>query len=67
MRKIKLAENIRFYRKAFDLSQEQLADMLNVDKKTISAWENNLREPNIIIISKLCDIFGETADSLLFE
>lgn len=67
MKEIKLAENIKFYRKAFHLSQEKLAQILNVDKRIVSAWENNSRKPDLESLAKLCEIFGETLDSLFFE
>ncbi|MDE5989960.1 MAG: helix-turn-helix domain-containing protein, partial [Clostridia bacterium] len=33
----------------------------------VSAWENGVSQPNLETIAKLCDIFDETADALLFD
>ena len=35
-----LNENIKKYRKAKGLSQEELAERLNVVRQTVSKWEN---------------------------
>lgn len=67
MKEIRLAENIKFYRKAFHMSQDKLAKLLNVDKRIVSAWENDRRKPDLESLAKLCEIFGETLDSLFFE
>ena len=34
-------EELRFLRKHIDLSQEEFAKLLHVDKTTLSKWENN--------------------------
>lgn len=40
-----IAQNIKFYRKISDLTQEALAEKLNVDRITIINWENGKYEP----------------------
>ncbi len=67
MKEIKLAENLRRARRAKKISQCQLADMLGVDQRTVSAWEHRVAEPNLETIAKLCDIFDETFDSMISD
>ncbi len=65
MVKIIFAENLKTARKSKNLTQKQLADMVGVDQRTISAWEKGVCEPDFQMLAHLCDIFGETFDSLL--
>ena len=47
------------------MTQEQLAALLGVDQRTVSAWENKICRPDYEMLAKLCDVFGEDFDSLL--
>ena len=63
--KINFAENLRNLRTSFNMTQEALAKTLNVDQRTISAWERGICEPSFILLAKLCEIFEETFDGIL--
>lgn len=65
MKKINFAENLKALRKQKGLTQKQLADMIAVDQRTISAWEKGICEPSFDLLSKLCEIFDETFDDIL--
>lgn len=52
-------------RKASGLSQEQLADLLNMSRQAISKWETDQATPDIEKLSLLCNIFKISADELL--
>ena len=43
---MKLGENIFKLRKEYNLSQEQLAEKINVTRQTISNWELGETSPN---------------------
>ena len=60
-----LQENIRFYRNSMDLTQEQLANMLNGKKSLVSNYENGYSTPNIETLIKLADIFQISLDELV--
>ena len=62
---MKLSENIKFYRKAMRLTQEQLANLLNGKKSLISNYENGYSTPDIYTLIKLADIFQITLDELV--
>ncbi|MBE5732374.1 MAG: helix-turn-helix transcriptional regulator [Clostridiales bacterium] len=65
MKSIRFSENLRELRVAKKLTQKQLADILQVDQRTISAWEKGVCEPNFSILLKLCEFFDETFDNIL--
>ena len=48
-----------------NLSQEDLANMLCLEKSTISKWERGINYPNQNIQNMLADIFGVSVDYLL--
>lgn len=65
MKQIYFAENLKQLRKGKNISQDNLAKLLGVDRRTISAWENKVCEPSFTILAKLCEIFDESFDGLL--
>ena len=56
---------IRKYREQLDITQAELAEKCGVVKSTVSMWESGDRKPDIIMLKKLTEIFGCTADELL--
>ena len=45
-------------RKESKITQEQLAQYLEVDQSMITKLENGSRNLNITLIEKICDLFG---------
>ena len=66
MRTIKFAENLRILRNENHLSQSDLAEKLNVNFRTVSAWEKSICEPSMEMLVKIADFFDETIDDLIF-
>ncbi len=60
-----ISTNIKKYRKELGLSQESLAEKLNVTSQAVSKWECAQSVPDIEIIVSLCELFGITADEML--
>lgn len=60
-----LGKQIKILRITKDLTQKQLADMLNVGSYIISNIEKGRSKPDIDLLKKLCVIFDITADELL--
>lgn len=58
-------ENLQFYRKRKDITQEQLAEQMGVSRQTISKWESDSSYPEMEKLLLLCDLFGCTMDVLL--
>lgn len=59
--------NIKTVRLSKNLTQEELANKLNVSRTTVTMWENNKSSPNIEIIKKIANVLGCTIDDLLKE
>ena len=60
-----LAENIKFYRKSMNLTQEKLANLLNGKRSLVSNYENDHSTPDIYTLIKLADIFNVSLDDLV--
>lgn len=65
MNAMKLAENIKKYRKEVGLTQEQLATELNTTRQSISRWEQGTLEPDIQMVVALANYFNITVDQLV--
>lgn len=63
--KIKMAENIKSFRKERGLTQEQLAEALGVTVGAVYKWEAGLSTPEIRLIMELADLFEVSVDVLL--
>ena len=59
------SENFKTARKNSGLSQQQLADMLGMNRSSISKYENDIGFPLAKTLQRICEIFGVTIDSML--
>jgi len=62
---MELSKNIRAFRKARSLTQEQLAEALGVTPGAVYKWEAGLSTPDIRLIMELADLFDTSVDVLL--
>lgn len=60
-----IGETISFFRKKKGMTQNELAEKMNVTDKAVSKWERNLSCPDINTISKLADILDVSVEELL--
>ena len=60
-----LSDNIRNFRKKNNMSQDELAEKLNVSRQSVSLWETGQTQPTIDNITALAKIFNVSADMLL--
>ena len=60
-----IGEKILKLRTAAGISQEQLAEKVDVSRQSVSKWEINQALPQIDKVLILCDLFDVTADELL--
>lgn len=65
MKELKIADNIRFFRKTNNLTQEELSKQLGGSKNLVSNYENGISTPDIFTLVKLADIFDITLDELV--
>lgn len=63
--KIKLAENIKFYRNELGLTQRTLAEKVLVAQSRLSNYENGFGTPDVYTLCRLAEIFGITLDELV--
>ena len=62
-----IGNNIRKYREQNNMTQKNIADILEVKEGTISKYESGKLEPNIDALKKLAKTFRITVDTLLME
>ena len=55
---------IRYYREKIGMTQEALAELLNVDRVTISRYENGSRDPSIDKLKILSEVFNVSIDEI---
>ena len=60
-----LSEKIQLCRKRAGLSQEALAEKLNVSRQAVSKWETGAAEPSTTNLLALAKLYGVSADELL--
>lgn len=58
-------ERIRRLRKDRKLKQEQVAAALSVNRKAVSHYENDVREPSFETLIRLSEVFRVSTDYLL--
>ena len=64
---MKTGEKIAKARKDVNLTQDQLAELLEVTRQTISKWESDLAFPETAKIAKLAKVLKVSCDYLLRE
>lgn len=65
MNQNQLGENIAKFRKAKGLSQEKVAEVLEVSRQAVTKWESNISRPSSDNLIKLADTLGVSVDVLL--
>lgn len=62
-----LAKNLVTCRKAFGLTQAELAEKLNYSDKAVSKWERGESVPDLSVLKQIADFYGITIDKLISE
>ena len=60
-----IGNNIAKYRKRKGYTQKQLGEILDINYKTISKWENGNVGPDITILPNLADVLGVSIEEIL--
>ena len=60
-----VGENIKNIRKKNNITQEELAEKLNVTRQAVSNWENGKTEPDIETLTRMAQIFDISIDELV--
>ena len=64
MANLQLSKNLRFKRKEFSLTQEDISKMLNISRQAYSNYETGNRTPDLDSLIRLCQLFHLTLDEL---
>ncbi len=59
-----LSENLKRFRLEKNLTQEDMAGILNVNPQTVSRWECGTTMPDVLLLPVISEIFGVTIDDL---
>lgn len=65
MNKKSIGQFLAALRKASGMTQQDVADRLNVSNKAVSRWERDECAPDLTLIPALAEMFGVTCDELL--
>lgn len=60
-----LGENLQFLRKRDNITQEQLAEKLDVSRQSVSKWESDTTYPEMDKLVQLCQMFHCSMDDLV--
>lgn len=61
------SQRLKKYRKAKNLTQQELAEQIGVSDKTVSRWESEGGYPDVAVLVPLARALGVTVDDLLDE
>lgn len=61
---IKIGETIKKLRMKHGMTQERLAEYLNVSYQTVSKWENGISLPSVPLIPSIANVFNVSIDEL---
>lgn len=62
-----IASNIQSLRKAYPLTQAELAEKLNYSDKAVSKWERGESIPDVSVLCDIAALFGVTLDYLVSD
>ncbi len=63
--KMNFAENLQYLRKQKDITQEQLAERLEVSRQSVSKWESGQSYPEMEKLLQICGMFHCNLDTLM--
>lgn len=63
--RLSIGDNIKKLRRERDITQEQLAEILNVSCQTISRWETDSCYPDVEMLPIIANFFNTTLDKLM--
>ena len=58
-------ENLQFIRAQAGITQEQLAEQLDVSRQSVSKWEGGQSFPEMDTLLRICDLYSVNLDTLL--
>lgn len=59
------SENLQYIRARAGLTQEQVAEQLEVSRQSVSKWESGISFPEMDTLLRICDLYDVNLDTLL--
>jgi len=59
------SDNLQYIRSREQITQEQLAEQLNVSRQSVSKWESGASFPEMDTLLQICDLYHVNLDTLL--
>ena len=59
------SDNLQFIRAQAGITQEQLAEQLDVSRQSVSKWESGASFPEMDTLLRICDLYNVNLDTLL--
>lgn len=63
---IGFADRLSKSMKTKNINNTKLAEMIGMERKTVSMWVNGYSMPNSLILARMCKVLNVSADYLLF-
>ena len=61
-----IGNNIKYFRKESGMTQDELAEELNVTRQALSNWERGKTEPDIETLTKIAEILDVSVEELIY-
>lgn len=61
-----IGKNIKKHRASLGMTQDQLAEKLNVTRQAVSSWETGKTQPSIETLTALAALFGISVETLIY-
>ena len=65
MARLSIGEFLAKLRKEKSLTQQEVADRLDVSNRTVSAWEKDKAMPDILLLPAIAELYGVSVDEIL--
>ena len=62
----KVAKNLKKFRVAKNLTQNELAEKLFVTRQTVSGWENDRTQPDVEMLCKISEVLEVSVEDLIY-
>lgn len=61
-----IGKNIKMFRSENGITQDQLAEKLNVTRQAVSNWETGKTQPDVDTLADLAECLGVTVEELIY-
>lgn len=61
-----IGRNIKKFRKERNMTQEELAEKMNVTRQAVSNWETAKTEPDIDTLTRLAEVFEVSVEEMIY-